>query len=95
MPPTATFYTVPAGTPSAQCKGPSCHAVIYWINHPVSGRRIPVDCDVEGGEAPSTPVDPRQIDAFNASTLSSHDGRGVSHFTTCVDVDQFTRTGRT
>jgi hypothetical protein len=94
MPATTKFYTVPAGTPSAQCKGPTCRAVIYFIENPTSGKRMPVDCDVEGGEAPSPKADPRQMDAFDARRsegLGSYDGRGVSHFTTCPDADRFTR----
>jgi hypothetical protein len=92
MPPTAPkFFTVPAGTPPAQCKGATCRAVIYWIENPTSGKRMPIDCEVDGGEAPSAKGDPRQVDAFDASGIAAHDGRGVSHFTTCADVDQFTR----
>jgi len=87
------FYVVPAGTPKSQCNGETCHAVIYWITNPRTGRPMPIDCDVEGGEEPSELHDPKQIDAFSQSTLSNRDGRGVSHFTTCPDVGQFSRKG--
>lgn len=87
-----TFYTVPAGTRSSQCKGSTCRAVIYWIR--VDGRPIPIDCDVAGGEAPSaTKPDPRQLDAFSTD-MRSWDGRGVRHHTTCPDVDEFRGRGR-
>ncbi|HVX38776.1 MAG TPA: hypothetical protein VHB25_04305 [Gemmatimonadaceae bacterium] len=87
------FYTVPAGTRSSQCNGSTCRAVIYWIENPDTGRKIPIDCDVEGGESPSETNDRRQRDMFAGSAFV-HDGRGVSHFTTCPDVGEFSRGGR-
>lgn len=94
MPAAANFYTVPAGTPKAQCRGETCHAVIYWIKSPSTGRMIPVDCDVEGGEEPSERADPRQLDVFGSRPIAQHDGRGVLHFTTCPDAEQFSHGGR-
>lgn len=91
--PEPRFYDVPAGTRSSQCSGETCRAVIYWIENPATGRKIPIDCDVDGGEAPTEKTDPRQLNAF-ATSAFEHDGRGVSHFTTCCDVDQFTRGAR-
>lgn len=75
----ARWETVPTGTPKAGCTGHrkpggTCRATIYWIERPRVGKpgvaRVPVDCDVEGGSSPD----------------SLSDGKGVSHFTTCVDA---------
>lgn len=82
----AQFFTVPAGTRASQCTGPSCTATIYWIRT-TRGRRMPVDCDVEGGMRPSSKQDPRQLDAFGAG--ARQDGRGRSHFETCPDAARF------
>lgn len=82
------FIAVPAGTRRSQCNGPTCRAVIYFVEHPRTGRPHPVDCDVEGGEHPSEPVDPRQL-SLDGETVREHDGRGVSHFATCPDADHF------
>lgn len=87
------FYTVPAGTRPSQCRGPSCRAVIYWIENPETGRQIPIDCDVDGGDAPSETNDPRQLSLLGGSAFV-HDGCGVSHFRTCADADQFAHGGR-
>lgn len=40
--------------------------------------RIPVDCAVDGGNVPT----------------DSEEGRGVSHFKTCVAVKQFSKSSR-
>lgn len=64
---TPQFFDVPAGTRAAQCR--SCKAVIYWIELP-SGKRMPVDCDVDGAYEPT----------------EREDGSGVSHFATCPDA---------
>lgn len=69
------FFTVPPGTKASQCR--SCRATIYWIELP-SGKRMPVDCDVDGGQKP------------DASSLTP-DGTGVSHFATCPDAARFRR----
>jgi hypothetical protein len=87
------FFTVPAGTPSTTCRGPNCQKRMYWIHDSKTGRAICVDCDVEGGESPSTTKDRGQLDAFSSQEAPVHDGRGVRHHTTCVDVDMF-RTSR-
>lgn len=87
------FFSVPPGTPSAQCRGATCNKRIYWVTNPETGRMLPVDCDCEGGEAPSDTNDPAQLDAFTGRA-SVHPGRGVSHFTTCSDAAQFTRGGQ-
>lgn len=79
---TVRWEIVPKGTKPSVCTGHrkpggSCRAEIYWIERPRVGKpgtaRVPVDCDVEGGQAPD----------------SLSEGRGVSHFTTCVDVREF------
>jgi len=82
------FFTVPAGTPAKQCKSETCAKVIYWITTK-AGRRMPVDCDVEGGVRPTPIYDPRQLDAFKAPGQVTHDGRGRSHFETCKDAARF------
>lgn len=82
----AQFFKVPAGTSARQCAGPSCTATIYWIVT-VRGRRMPIDCDVEGGVRPTPKHDPRQLDAFDEH--ATHDGRGRSHFETCTDAARF------
>jgi hypothetical protein len=87
------FYPVPAGTPAARCKGPTCGATIYFITSPKSGRPLPIHCDVDGGRRPSMTNDPTQSDLFDPAGAEVHDGKGVSHFTDCVDVDLFSRGG--
>lgn len=71
------FFTVPAGTRVAECRG--CGERIFWIETP-GGKRMPVDCDVEGGHEPSEP-----------QSTTQHDGSGVSHFATCPDHAKFRR----
>ena len=88
----ATYYDVPPGTPASRCRGEACQATIYFITNPKTGRMVPIDCDVPGGVRPSDTNDPSQLDAF-AGSASVHAGRGVSHFTTCCDVDMFTKRG--
>lgn len=88
------WYTVPAGTRLAQCRSVACHKPIYFIVHPGSGRLHPIDCDLAGGTRPSAkPHDPAQIGLFAGGAIEevSHDGRGVSHFETCVEAALFRR----
>jgi hypothetical protein len=82
-----TFYPVPAGTPAAKCGGTTCGATIFWITTS-GGRRVPADCDVEGGRRPSMTNDTAQSDLF-AGTAAVYDGRGVHHSTECPDRDEF------
>ena len=84
------FLVVPAGTKPTECRGPTCGAVIYFITHPKTGRPHPVDCDVDGGEAPSAHKDSRQLGMFD-DIGPPRDGRGVTHFTTCLDAAAFRR----
>ena len=78
----AELITVPAGTKPARCRGESCGETIYYVERPkmrkgqpVPGQtsRIPVHCDVSGGSTPD----------------SLTDGKGVNHFTDCVDAGEF------
>lgn len=87
------FYTVPAGTPSTRCKGPTCQATIFFITSPRSGRPLPIHCDVDGGRRPSMTNDRSQLDAFDGGA-EIHDGRGVSHFADCPDAEPFQRSER-
>lgn len=68
---------VPKGTPVSACKGKDCGAPIYWTEQPRKNKpgtsRIPVDCDVDGGQSPD----------------SLQDGKGVSHFQTCPNAGDF------
>lgn len=82
------WETVHAGTRPSICtghqkKGGTCRAEVFWIRRPKirGGKPVPsapevrlqVDCDVVGGERPT----------------SVSDGRGHSHFLTCVDAKRF------
>lgn len=78
-PPNARWYDVPAGTRVAECSGKNCGAEIYWIATP-NGKKMPIDCDVDGGAEPSD--------------TSDEPGRGVSHFQTCADADRFSGRNR-
>jgi hypothetical protein len=71
------WFDVPAGTPAAQCR--SCQEEVYWIVT-AAGKRMPVDVEVEGG---ITPIGGGVPTAFDC------DGRGVSHFATCPQADQW------
>jgi len=83
------FYTVAAGAPIAKCKGPRCGKPIYFITIPGKARPLPVDCDVAGGVIPSENVDETQVGIFDEGPVQ--DGRGVSHFETCIDAQHFRR----
>ncbi len=66
------WFEVPARTRPAECKG--CGATIHWIASP-TGRRMPIDCAVDGG-APPTDRWP---------------GTGISHHATCPEAARFRR----
>jgi hypothetical protein len=87
------FFVVAAGSSSAKCKGETCGATIYFVRNPVTGRPVPVSCDVEGGRRPSESKDVGQLDAFGGEA-DVHDGRGLSHFLDCPDADDFSRSPR-
>lgn len=86
------WYDVPAGTKHSYCKGVTCNKPIWWIMNPKTGRMVPIDCDVDGGVKPGPKVDKKQLDAFGP--VKEVRGRGVSHFTTCNSVGQFSGTNR-
>lgn len=83
------WFAVPAGTPPSRCGGSTCHAPIYWVTDE-NGRRVPVDCSVDGGHAPSETNDRSQLDAF-APSVAVHEGRGVHHMGECPNADEFSR----
>ena len=66
----AHWYVVPKGERPRDCK--SCGAEIYWTTN-TYGKRLPIDCEVDGAYPPS----------------SSEDGYGISHFRTCADPAPF------
>lgn len=84
-----TMYVIPAGTKSVPCRGPTCHARIYFVRTP-NGRIVPVSVDGEGCKRPSETKDADQGDLLGGPTLV-YDGLGVSHFTDCPDADSFSR----
>ncbi|HTE45150.1 MAG TPA: hypothetical protein VK636_07895, partial [Gemmatimonadaceae bacterium] len=64
---------------------------IYFVANPRTGRMMPIDCDVEGGEAPSLHApDPTQQSLFG-DKVEHHHGKGVLHFLTCPDRDEFSK----
>lgn len=69
------WFDVPAGTREAECR--SCSAEVYWIVTK-NDRRMPVDCSVPGGWAPT----------------DKEGGHGVSHFSTCPDRDRWRTRGK-
>jgi len=95
LPPNVTWLTIPAGARSSPCRGSTCGRSIYFATNPKTGRLTPVDADVPGGRLPSAHahVDASQLDAFGGEPTEVHDGRGVSHYITCPDRDQFSRGG--
>jgi hypothetical protein len=86
------WLTVPAGTRPTECRGRTCRALIYWIEHPRTGKPHPVDCDVPGGEEPSRhSFSTEQGNVFSGEFEKAHDGRGLSHFASCPDAKAFRR----
>lgn len=73
------YFTVPAGTERAECR--SCHAPVYWIVTD-SGKRMPVDCEVEGATRPFKGV---------PGDGGEREGKGISHFATCPNAAQHRR----
>lgn len=92
VPRNARFYDVPAGTKPTRCNGADCGRPMYWARNPTTGRAVPVDCDVEGGRTPSVNTNADQMGMFGVDA-EVHDGRGVSHFLTCVNAAQFSGQG--
>lgn len=77
------FFDVPAGTPSAECRG--CKQTVYWIVTE-AGRRMPVNCDVLGGLRPVRFVG-------GGGAVMKDNGRGISHFVDCPQAGTFRRKG--
>lgn len=75
------FFDVPADVKPVKCA--HCPATIYFVRMP-SGRRMPVDCSVEGGRRP----DPGLL---NGTEPDAVDGRGISHFANCPGADKVRR----
>lgn len=74
MPNAPVLHLVPFGSQSKRCE---CGRQIYFVESPKVGggvTRTPIDCNVEGGEAPRGPGDP---------------GRGINHFINCELRDRF------
>ena len=86
------WITIPAGTRPSICRGLTCRQRIYFVENPKTGRMQPVDASVPGGIEPSPKRDPSQLSLLDAP-MEERDGRGLSHFATCLDVDQFRRQG--
>ncbi len=87
------LFIIPAGTRPSKCNGPSCGATIYWGRNPVTGRAMPLSCDVPGGEPPSESKERGQLDAFSNAEAQVHDGLGCSHFLNCIDAAIFSHGG--
>jgi hypothetical protein len=67
----APMVTVPAGTPTAQCR--SCHLPIYWVKSEKSGKSVPVSCNGEGHVAPSASHDGFGVNHFvDCETRDQH-----------------------
>lgn len=77
---TPKLYPIPADNYRlARCSG--CDASVYWVK----GTRFPISTDCEGGRRPWPET---------GDSNASHDGVGVSHFTNCPNVDQFSGRNR-
>lgn len=86
----AATIAIPAGTKSVPCRGPTCHAKIYFVRNPKTGRVTPVSVDCEGGRRPSDTKDADQGDVFSGAA-QVYDGIGQSHFLDCPDADVFAK----
>lgn len=90
------WFVVPAGTKIAHCRSENCRKPVFFIKHPFTEKPHPIDCEVPYGRRPSSrPHDPLQAGLFDDPALvePAYDGRGVSHFETCVDAARFRRGG--
>jgi hypothetical protein len=50
-----------------------------------------LNCDVEGARRPSETADTTQLDLLTGGEANVHPGRGINHFSDCVDRDLFRR----
>lgn len=90
VPPNVRWYDVPVKTKPAECRGKDCGDPIYWIDNPDRpGRKLPVDCDVDGGQEPYAGEDRRQLGMFGHEPRDAQVGRGVNHFATCPNAEEF------
>lgn len=89
---TATKPTIiiPAGAKSVPCRGPTCHAKIYFVRNPRTGRVTPVSVDGDGCRRPSESKDADQGDLLTGAA-QVYDGLGQSHFLDCPDADVFAK----
>lgn len=82
------WIVVKAGTAVKSCRDQQCGKRMYFAVHPRTGRPHPVDCDVPGGMHPSAHAGEPLPSLFGESIVAQ-DGRGVSHFETCVAAAKF------
>lgn len=73
------FFEVPFSAEWSLCR--SCGTRMYWILSPKRGKRMPIDCDVEGGSRPKV------IETADGK-ITCH-GKGVSHHSVCPAADQW------
>jgi hypothetical protein len=70
------LFAIPPGTREAACR--RCHAPIYWITHPATGRPHPVSV---------APAKDERCERPSGTTW----GHGISHFDDCPFADEFRR----
>jgi hypothetical protein len=76
------YIVIPADTRRERCKGPTCHAPIYWVFIQSTGKRIPVDASA-----------PNCVEPSNANELPQ-DGRGIAHHWLCKDREYWVERAR-
>lgn len=80
-----TLYVIPAGTPSAPCRG--CRtAAVYWVKMP-SGKLMPLRV---ASECTSHSTGHRWPTACQAPTMTTA-GLGFPHWIDCPHAGRFTR----
>lgn len=75
------FFNVPPNATWSEC---SCGKRQYWIRSK-HGKRMSIDCDVEGGLLPTMTGGPDGTQAVI--------GHGVAHFATCPHADRYRKRG--
>lgn len=82
------FFDVPADAGQAFC--PCDKSDLYWIITQ-KGKRMQVDCGVEGARAPSRGATDAERVRFGLTDdeMLPVVGRGVAHFGTCPLADRF------
>lgn len=71
--PASGYFDIPAGVSGVECRGKDCSEEIFWVKNPATGRMVPVSCDLDGLFPPD----------------SQHTGRGVNHYHTCPNANDF------